>query len=245
MQFEFKPIEAGDGQPKALKAYNAIRSAIITMKLEPGAVLLEREICTQLGISRTPMREAVLRLSQEGLVNVIPSGGTFVNKISVRDVIEGQIVRDALEIRMVRLAARRFDPVRQRDFDLLLFRLQEAAKRADADEAFAIDNEFHQLICAAAGFPRVWQTIHNTTGQLDRLRRRAYPKAGFFDEVIEEHTAIQNAIFARDEALALQLMKVHLDGIAQVLRFVMESDPGIVTDEEDLAVLDALITMKV
>ncbi|MCX8998025.1 GntR family transcriptional regulator [Rhizobiaceae bacterium BDR2-2] len=241
MHFEFRPMEAGDGQPKAVKAYNELRDAIITMKLPPGAALHEREICAQLGISRTPMREAVLRLAQEGLVNVIPSGGTFVNKISVRDVIEGQIVRDALEMRMVRLAARNFQPDRQRDFDLLMFRQQEAAKRADADDAFAIDNEFHRLICTVAGFPNIWQTIHASTGQLDRLRRRAYPKEGFFDEVVEEHAAIQKAIAAHDEAEAVRLMKVHIDGIAAVLRFVMASYPDIMSDEDDTAILDMLL----
>lgn len=241
MAFEFRPIEAGDGQPKAARAYSEIRSAIITMKLQPGTALQEREICAQLGISRTPMREAVLRLSQEGLVNVIPSGGTFVNTISVRDVIEGQIVREALEMRMVRLAARHYTPDHSREFDLLLFRQQEAAKRGDADEAFAIDNEFHRLICAVAGFPNIWQTIHSATGQLDRLRRRAFPKAGFHDEVLEEHLAIRRAIETHDEACATRLMKAHLSDVAAVLRFVMADDPGIVSEEQDLAVLDMLV----
>ncbi|PZU24187.1 MAG: transcriptional regulator [Shinella sp.] len=241
MQFEFRPIEAGDGQPKAAKTYSELRDAIITMKLQPGVALQEREICAQLAISRTPMREAVLRLAQEGLVNVIPSGGTFVNKISVRDVIEGQIVRDALELRMVRLAARNFDSTHERAFDLLMFRQQEAGKRRDADEAFTIDNEFHRQICTVAGFPNIWQTIHAATGQLDRLRRQAFPKEGFFDEVVEEHAAIQKALAAHDEAEAVRLMKAHLNGIAQVLRFVMASDPGIVSDEQELALLDVMI----
>lgn len=240
MAFEFRRMEAADGLPKAVKAYNELRDAIITMKLKPGATLQERDICAQMGISRTPMREAVLRLAQEGLVSVIPSGGTFVNTISVRDVIEGQIVREALEMRMVRLAARHYRPDHQRDFDLLMFRQREASKRADADEAFEVDNEFHRLICVVAGFPNIWQTIHAATGQLDRLRRQAFPKAGFFEEVVEEHAAMQKAIAARDEAEATRLMKAHLDGIGSVLHFVMASDPGIVSDAQDMAMLDML-----
>lgn len=241
MHFEFRPIETGNGQPKAVKAYDEIRDAIITMKLLPGAALQERDICAQLGISRTPMREAVLRLAQEGLVNVIPSGGTFVNKISVRGVIEGQIVREALEVQMVRLAARNYDPSHERAFDLLMFRQQDAGKRRDADEAFAIDNEFHQLLCVVAGFPNIWQTIHSATGQLDRVRRRAFPREGFFDEVVHEHLAIQKTLAAHDEAQAVALMKAHLNGIAQVLRFVMASDPGIVSDAQELACLDQMV----
>lgn len=74
---------------------------------------------------------------------------------------------------MVRLAARSHDAARDRDFDLLMFLQGDAAKRQDYDQSFAVDNDFHRLICTMAGFPDVWQTIHNATGQLDRIRRFA------------------------------------------------------------------------
>lgn len=240
MQTGFRAIERSDGQPKAARAYHEIREAIITMKLAPGTTLQEREICAELGVSRTPMREAVLRLAQEGLVNIIPSGGTFINKISVRDVIEGQIVRDALEMRMVRLAARNFDDSHRAAFDDLMERQRAAGEAGDADAAFATDNDFHRLICGVAGFPNIWQTIHNATGQLDRLRRSAFPRQGHFDEVLREHRAMLAALAARDEDEAARLMKAHLNSIVNVLRYVMQSDPGIVSDEEDFAVLDML-----
>ena len=90
------------------------------MKLAPGETLSEKDTCAELGISRTPMREAVLRLAQEGLVNIVPSGGTFINKIVMKKVIEGHLVRSSLEMRTIRLAARNFDPVHERDLDLLI-----------------------------------------------------------------------------------------------------------------------------
>ena len=239
-----EPRADGNGQPKAQWAYNVIRDAIITMALEPGTMLSEKETCAKLGISRTPMREAVLRLAQEGLVNVVPSGGTFISKISVRGVIEGQIVRSSLELRMVRLAARTYDPVFEKDFDLLMFLQGDAAKRQDYDEAFSVDNAFHQLISKAAGFPNVWHTIRNATGQLDRVRRRAYPKSGYFDEVVEEHRAIYEAIRTRNEDEAYTLLRQHLDDIEQVLAFVVAEDPGIVVQEENAGILDALLTPR-
>jgi DNA-binding GntR family transcriptional regulator len=228
------------GQPKALWAYNVIRDAIITMKLAPGETLNEKETCAQLGISRTPMREALLRLAQEGLVNIVPSGGTFVNKIAMRKVIEGHLIRSSLEMRTVRLAARNFNPAYEKDLDLLIFRQQEAAKRRDMDEAFKVDNEFHRLLCRIAGFPNVWQTIHNATGQLDRVRRQAFPKIGYFEEVLDEHVALYTAIRAHDENRAAELLKEHLGGINAVVEYVLQTDADIITGEDDIVLLNAL-----
>lgn len=233
-------VTEGAGLPKALWAYNVIRDAIITMKLAPGETLSEKDTCAELGISRTPMREAVLRLAQEGLVNIVPSGGTFINKIVMKKVIEGHLVRSSLEMRTIRLAARNFDPVHERDLDLLIFRQHDAAKRRDVNEAFNVDNEFHRLLCRISGFPDIWQTIHNATGQLDRVRRRGFPKIGYFDEVIEEHVALSTAIKARDEDEAVTLLRRHLSGISAVIEYVVQTDADAISGKDHIALLNGL-----
>lgn len=235
--------ENGAGQPKALAAYNHIRHAIITMRLQPGATISEKEICAELGVSRTPMREAVLRLAQEGLVSVVPSGGTFVNNISLRGVIEGHLVRSSLELRVVRLAARCYDPIHDRDFDLLMFLQTDAAKREDYDRFLAVDNDFHRLICRMAGFPDIWQTIHNATGQLDRVRRTAILRSGFFAEVEQEHRAIYEAVIVGDGNLAHDLLRQHLDDIAAVVKYVVGDQPGLIVQEPgfDVSRLDMML----
>lgn len=234
---------SASGQPKALAAYSHIRHAIITMRIQPGATINEKEICAELGVSRTPMREAVLRLAQEGLVTVVPSGGTFVNNISLRGVIEGHLVRSSLELRMVRLAARSYDAIHDRDFDLLMFLQADAAKRQDYDRFLAVDNDFHRLLCRMAGFPDIWQTIHNATGQLDRVRRTAIPRSGYFDEVEQEHRAIYEAIRAGDARLAHDLLRQHLDDIAAVVEYVVADQPGLIVQEPgfDLSRLDMML----
>ncbi|MCY1666752.1 GntR family transcriptional regulator [Rhizobium sp. SL86] len=224
-------VTGGAGQPKALAAYNFIRHAIITMRMEPGATISEKETCAELGVSRTPMREAVLRLAQEGLVRVVPSGGTFVNGISLRGVIEGHLIRSSLELRIVRLAAQVYDPVHDRDFDLLMFLQADAAKRQDYDQSLAVDNAFHRFLCTVAGFPDIWQTIHNATGQLDRVRRRAIPRSGFFDEVEEEHRAIYEAVRCGNGDLAHDLMRRHLDDTAKVVEYLVAEEPGLIVQE--------------
>jgi DNA-binding GntR family transcriptional regulator len=227
----------GSGQPKAVWAYDVIRDAIITSKLAPGETLNEKETCAALGISRTPMREAVLRLAQEGLLNVVPSGGTFVNDILVRKVIEGHLVRSSLESRTIRLAARYFEPAHGKHLDLLMFRQEQAARIRDTGDAFTVDDEFHQCLCRIAGFPNIWQTIHAATGQLDRVRRRAFPKAGYFSEVVNEHQLIYDALKSNDEEAAASALKVHLQGIVPALEFVLSDDPAIVTRAEDLTLI--------
>lgn len=210
------------------------------MRLEPGATINEKEICARLEISRTPLREAILRLVQEGLVRSVPGGGTFVNKITIRKVIEGYLVRSSLELRIIGHAARTFTSIHEKDMDLMIFRQKDAGKRRDIDDAFQVDNEFHRLLCKIAGFPNIWQTIHAATGQLDRVRRLAFPKIGYFDEVSEEHMAIYTAMKANDDKAAFALLKAHMDGIVPVVQFVMETVPDAVVGEADLALLDAV-----
>lgn len=235
------------GQPKALMAYNYIRNAIITMKMQPGATINEKDTCAELGVSRTPMREAVLRLAQEGLVKVVPSGGTFVNTISLRGVMEGHLIRSSLELRMVRLAARSYDAVYDRDFDLLMFLQSDASKRQDHDQSFAVDNDFHRLICTIAGFPDIWQAVHSATGQLDRVRRIAIPRSGHFAEVEQEHRAIYEAIRAGVADRAHDLLRQHLNDIAAVVEYVFADQPGLIAQEPgfDLSTLNVMMAPAV
>src|SRR5579863_215379 len=163
--------------PKTAQVYEVLRAAIISMRFPPAAPIAEKEICESLGISRTPLREAVIRLATESLILVKPGGGTYVNRIVVKEVLDGQITRDTLEVRLVRLAARNFSQAFAGRFEVSLFQQREAADRRDMDEFFRLDNDFHKLICDCSGCPNLWWTIHGATGQLDRVRRYALPKS--------------------------------------------------------------------
>lgn len=228
------------GQPKAHWAYEAIRDAIISMRLVPGAILNEKETCQELGVSRTPMREAVIRLAQEGLIQVVPSGGTFISKIDIRKILEGHLVRASIELQTIRIAARHYDPSFDKMFDLLLFRQKNAMHHRDTDEAFQADSEFHRQICKMAGFPNLWKTIHASTGQLDRARRFAFPDIGFFEEVVAEHTAIYQALKRRDEIEAVQLMRHHLGSIKDIVQYAIRNDNEAVKSKGDFALLDEI-----
>lgn len=214
--------------PKAARVYATLRDAIIDMRLNPGARLVEKDLCDQLGVSRTPLRDAILRLAQQRLVTVVPSDATFVNKIILDEVIEGQLVRESLELRMVALAAERFEPALGPAFELILFREADAARRLDNAESFVLDNEFHRLLCAGAGFPRVWDTIHLATGQLDRVRRNAFPLQHYHLEVLDEHKAIFEALCRRDRETAVALLRTHLGGTLTSLQILLAREPEFV-----------------
>ncbi|MCZ7934783.1 GntR family transcriptional regulator [Agrobacterium leguminum] len=215
---------------KSHQLYEHLRAAIISMKLVPGEPLPEKELCAHFGVSKTPFRDALKKLVDESLVTVVPSGGTFVNKMVLREVLEGQMVRETLEVKMVRLAARNYHPSFDKKFELQLFTQELAARNPNVDEFFALDNEFHRLICLCAGFPKIWQTIHYATGQLDRVRRHSYTMRSHFDDVLKEHREIHDAIKRGDEAGAAKAFQIQLDAVIPVFEQLRLEASDIIDD---------------
>jgi DNA-binding GntR family transcriptional regulator len=211
--------------PLTAQVYDILRSAIVTMKLLPGATLNERQICEHLGISRTPVREAVLQLAGQNLIRVRPNAGTFVSHIRVREVLEGHLAREAIEMRLVRLAARQAGPDAVERLDLSLFRQAQVAQRRDVDRFFALDEAFHRALAGIAGFPNIWRLLDGPKGQLDRVRRLAFPVEDNFDQVLAEHTYIAAAVKAHDEEAAAAAMHRHLVSITDTIVMVCRGFP--------------------
>jgi len=234
----FQPQQLHNRTSKTAQVYELLRDAIIALQLPPGAAIVEKELCAQLGVSRTPLREAILQLANESLIRIAPSDGTFVNKIVLREVLHGQLVRDTLEARLTRLAARHYRAGFDKDFELALFKQHGAATRRDVDEFFALDNEFHRLVCACAGFPEAWATIHNATGQLDRVRRLAFPLEGHFATVYDEHREMVEHIQRHDEDAVAQVFQVQLDSTFPSLDILRRARPDLLTDENVADVAD-------
>lgn len=234
----FAGVQLDNGRPKAVQIYELIRESIISMALLPGAPIPEKEICEALATSRTPLREAVIQLATESLVVVRPSGGTFVNLIVVHEVLDGQVTRDTLEARLVRLAARRFIPAMASPFEISLFRQKLAADKRDIDEFFALDNDFHRLICECSGFSNAWRTIHGATGQLDRIRRYALPKGDHFLDSLKQHTEIFEHLRNRDEDAAVAAFQAHIDSLFHEIDLISQLDPDMVSADTQVTMAD-------
>jgi len=207
--------------PKSAQVYDLIRRAIVGLSLPPGIGINEKAICEQLGISRTPLREAILRLSAENLVAVIPNSGTYVSRIDLQTVFDGQLVRDALEMKVVRLAAVRMSPLFERRLDFSMHQQRRLALELDYDGFYELDEAFHSMICEFGASPRIWKIVHGAKAQLDRVRRLAFPVPKHLEVVLAEHTAIVDGLRLRDPNLAASAMKAHLDRVFQTIRTLM------------------------
>lgn len=193
--------------------FNTLRRAILTGELDPGERLMEIHLATQFGVSRTPVREAIRMLEQEGLVTLRPSRGAVVSSISaesVKDVLE---VRRAMDVLCAQLACKRITP---EALDALRAACDEFKKAAEApDKAIttiaACDVALHDIILEATGNRRLKQMVNNLSEQMYRYRFEYLKDSDIYGQLIAEHSAIYEAIAARDEDAAAEACGIHID----------------------------------
>ena len=217
--------------PARAHVYTALRDAIVAGQLEPGRQISENELAARLGVSRTPIREALQRLREERLVAVVPQYGTFVTHISESAVSDAQFVREALECAAVRGTA-----LRARDQDLaaleVIIRRQDAAREAnDFDSFYVLDDELHQLLCDLSGHDIAWSLSQRAKGHLNRIRRLSMPEPGYMMEMIGEHRAVVAAVAAHDPDAAEQTLRHHLRMVLSTLPAIREQHPDYFEEE--------------
>jgi DNA-binding GntR family transcriptional regulator len=214
---------------RATRAYERIRAAILSLSFEPGQPLQEVALAQWLGISRTPVREAIRRLQSEGLVETLPSRGVVVAQVSIEDVENTYLVIEALEGLAGRLAAKRLTEAEAPKLRQLLVQLQHAADAADLDRWTETDVELHDTIRAIAANPKLNQLVKLVYPVVERVRS-IYLREGSEPEQLAianaEHCSIGEAILARDadraEHLTRQLFaKAGADNVRLLKRWVL------------------------
>jgi GntR family transcriptional regulator, rspAB operon transcriptional repressor len=211
---------AGRGQ-----AYHLLRDAIVSGELEPGRQLSENELATRLGVSRTPVREALVRLRDDRLVEIVPQLGTFVTQISEAAVADAYFVREALECAAVREAA-----VHAQKDDVAALRAMIARQddvRAAGDYArwFVLNDEFHRALSDLSDHPIAWTLICRVSGHLDRIRRLSLPQPRYLDQMLGEHRLILKTIARGDPDAAEDAMRHHLRMVLTALPLLRASYP--------------------
>jgi len=194
--------------------YRDLKSEIISMTLTPGTPIVEKDLTERYGISRTPVREAVLRLAEEKLVDVIPKSGTFVSRIPLSVLREALVARRALEEVTVRAATERASESQIMQMRALIQRQQEVADAGDEEAFHRADEEFHAGIAAAGHFPGIWDIIQQIRVQVERYRRLTLPQKGRMQIVVGEHNAVLDGIARRDADLAVANMNDHLNKLS-------------------------------
>src|SRR5690606_35948518 len=139
--------------------YNILRRAIVTLEFLPGQALSENELAARHSVSRTPVREALIRLADEGLVEVVPQLGTFVSRISARDVIEVRFIRETLERASLPHAIQRIGRDDEKKLGLLLDEQEEAEQEGDLQHWFSTDEDLHRTLLEIGGHPKIWPIV--------------------------------------------------------------------------------------
>lgn len=204
---------------------DALRQAILTGTLPPGTKVSEQEIADAIGTSRQPVREAFLRLSAEGLLEIRPQRGTFVSKITVAEVLDARFVREAVEADLIRLACQNATAGGINDLRNLL-----AAQTTASDVAtfMALDESFHRTIAHIAGKARAWDHLQRLKSQMDRVRflqLQEFP----IPALIAQHRAMVDAIEAQDMASAETTLRAHLRLIEADLPGIEAAHPNYFT----------------
>ena len=207
-----KPRRLDRTRQAAPQVFERLRDLIIALELAPGAVLARNELAAMFGVSQTPVRDALIKLAEEGLVDIFPQHATVVSRIDTASALQAHFLRRSVELEIAATLA-------AHPTDLLVAQLRaqlevQAALAAGEDygQFIAADREFHRLMYVAAGVPDLFDLVRRHSGHVDRLRRLHLPTVGKARAVVRDHRRIVDAIAAGDGGQAQQRVREHLSG---------------------------------
>ena len=204
-----RPLDQFQGT-LAQRVHASLREAILSMSLRPGDILRKPEICETLGVSRSPVSEAVARLAVEHLVRIVPQAGTYVARFSLDEVREGAFLREALELAAVEHLAPRItdDQIARLNRNLVV--QQALVDSGDRDGFYEQDAAMHGMMMGFTGFRRLGTLTETAWLQVDRARRLVLPAPGRVEATLVEHRAIVAALADRSPEAARQALRSHL-----------------------------------
>ncbi|MEJ8572005.1 GntR family transcriptional regulator [Microbaculum marinum] len=222
----FADVQIDRKKPAAAQVYDQLRSAIISLAIPPGATLARAVLAERFGVSQTPVREALLRLEEEGLVDTFPQSATLVSQIDLQSVSEAQFLRLSVEMETVRMLACGISEPDLEPIEALIDRQEQDLRRDDIWGFADTDREMHRTMLQIAGVPGLWSVIRSRSGHLDRLRHLHLPTPGKAQSVVVEHRAILEAIRKGDPGAAQNALRAHLSGTIASVEELRERYPG-------------------
>lgn len=204
------PVDRAKRAAVKVSAYEHIRRNILDSTVSVGTALSEYQLAKEIGVSRTPVREALKRLEHEGLVRTVARRGTFVADLSVRDIVEIYQVRIQLEAFAARVAAERIEPSEVDDLLEELDRAENLVPRGRLEAAREHDRHLHRQIIESTSNVRLARILMTLDDQVHRIRERAMGHAARVPATLIEHRAVLQAIKTRDGAAAEKAMRDHL-----------------------------------
>lgn len=209
------------------RVYQTLREAILSLAYRPGEIIRKPEICDALGVSRSPVADAVARLAAEGLVDVVPQAGTFVARFSMEEIREGAFLREAIEVAAIERVAETIteDQLTQLRRNITV----QAALIADGDVPgfYQTDAAMHELILSFTGFRKLAQVSETAWLHVNRARQLILPVPGRITATLDEHRAILVALESRDPDAARLATRAHLRQLVTYLEPLERDRPDL------------------
>ena len=210
-QKRLQPVNLESYKPLRELVLEAIREAIINGTLKPRERLMEIQLAEELGVSRTPIREALRKLELEGFIVMVPRKGAYVADVSFKDIADVFEIRAALEGLAAGLAAERITDEELEEMERLVVEKTEAISNNDMERLVAVDTSFHETIYKASRNERLTNIINNLREQIQRYRTTSLAYPGRMKRSLEEHRGIVEAIQSRNAQLAHQVAREHIE----------------------------------
>ena len=217
MAGHLQPIKLDSYKPLRELVCENIRQAITDGTFSPGERLMEILLADEMGVSRTPVREAIRKLELEGFVVMIPRRGTYVADISIKDINDIYEIRTSLDVLAASLAAERINEEELARLQELLLEIEKYIPSMNMEKIVELDTAFHDLLYTASRNERLRTIIANLREQLTGIRGRSMSYPGRMDQTMEEHRALVEAIAARDIDAAQKAARVHIENAEQTL----------------------------
>lgn len=195
-------------------AYRLLSSNILSLNLVPGTALSEKDIAELLQISRTPVREAFIRLAQENLLDILPQKGTYVAKIDLEQVAESRFLRATMENAIIKLVCHEFTRESLLQVQACLDLQELCVNREDYMKFFELDDTMHGLIFKACHKERIWKMIKQMSLNYNRVRMLTLTK-GYYElpKLFEQHQQIVEAIIQKDQGLGERIIGMHINKV--------------------------------
>lgn len=214
-------LDANEYLPLRDVVFKTLREAILRGDLKPGERLMELQLAAKLGVSRTPIREAIRMLQQEGLAVTIPRRGAEVAAMTEKDMEDVLQVREALEILAVQLASEKITKEQIAELEERLKAFEQAVETAEVKQIAQSDIDFHDLIYTAAENPRLVVLLNNLREQIYRYRVEYLKDEKNYPRLIEEHRQIMQGLKERNEQYVVEMTKKHMDNQAVAVRNII------------------------
>ena len=221
----FSEAPGDDLLPVNQQVYRVLRRAIVNGTVPPGMPLSETDVSKQFSVSRQPVRESFIKLSEAGLVKVLPQRGTFVMKISAKQVLDAQFIREAIETAVIRRAANCIDANSLSRLSENLEQQTTACARRDVAEFLSLDDAFHALLAQSIDCPAAWDEIENLKAHMDRVRYLTLGEISPLDDLLAQHKALHLALSTHDEDGAVAAIHSHLQELKKTLLLVEQRFP--------------------